>query len=73
MEDMMKEVLPSLEGATPEELAHAIFDVLDEMALCKIDRREFDLIEFHVDMTAAKVDLESSPIMKQLRAQCERS
>lgn len=52
---------------------NAIFDVLDEMALCKIDRREFDLIEFHVDMTAAKVDLESSPIMKQLRAQCERS
>ena len=29
MEEMMKEQLPSLENATPEELAHAIFDVLD--------------------------------------------
>lgn len=29
MEDMIKEQLPSLAGATPEELAHAIFDVLD--------------------------------------------
>ncbi|MBO5295768.1 MAG: ribosome silencing factor [Clostridia bacterium] len=26
---MIKEQLPSLAGATPEELAHAIFDVLD--------------------------------------------
>ncbi len=29
MEEMLNEQLPSLEGATPEELAHAIFDVLD--------------------------------------------
>ena len=29
MEDMIKEQLPSLVGASPEELAHAIFDVLD--------------------------------------------
>ena len=29
MEEMMQERLPSLAGATPEELAHAIFDVLD--------------------------------------------
>ena len=36
MEDMMKEVLPSLEGATPEELAHAIFDVLDAKKAQKI-------------------------------------
>ena len=29
MEEMMQEQLPSLKNATPEELAHAIFDVLD--------------------------------------------
>lgn len=29
MEEMMQEKLPSLKDATPEELAHAIFDVLD--------------------------------------------
>ena len=29
MEEIMKEALPTLKGATPEELAHAIFDVLD--------------------------------------------
>ncbi|MBQ9783918.1 MAG: ribosome silencing factor [Clostridia bacterium] len=29
MEELIKEQLPSLAGATPEELAHAIFDVLD--------------------------------------------
>ncbi len=29
MEEMLQEQLPSLDGATPEELAHAIFDVLD--------------------------------------------
>ena len=29
MEEMKTEELPSLAGATPEELAHAIFDVLD--------------------------------------------
>lgn len=29
MEEIMQEKLPSLVGATPEELAHAIFDVLD--------------------------------------------
>ncbi len=29
MEEMMQEQLPSLENATPEDLAHAIFDVLD--------------------------------------------
>ena len=29
MEEMIQEKLPSLANATPEELAHAIFDVLD--------------------------------------------
>ena len=29
MEEMLNEQLPSLQNATPEELAHAIFDVLD--------------------------------------------
>ncbi len=29
MEEMVTQKLPSLEGASPEELAHAIFDVLD--------------------------------------------
>ena len=29
MEEMLEQTLPSLEGAAPEELAHAIFDVLD--------------------------------------------
>ena len=29
MEEMLNQQLPSLEGAAPEELAHAIFDVLD--------------------------------------------
>ena len=29
MEEMLQSSLPSLEDATPEELAHAIFDVLD--------------------------------------------
>ena len=29
MEEMMQEKLPSLADATPEELAHAIFDILD--------------------------------------------
>jgi len=29
MEEMMQEKLPTLENATPEELAHAIFDILD--------------------------------------------
>lgn len=30
MEETMNQALPSLENATPEEVAHAIFDVLDE-------------------------------------------
>lgn len=30
MEELVKEALPSLKKATPLELAHAIFDVLDE-------------------------------------------
>ena len=30
MEETMKQALPSLEGAPSEELAHAVFDVLDE-------------------------------------------
>ena len=50
-----------------------ILDVLHEMALCKIQYHEFDLIEFHVDMSAARVDLESSPFLRRLRAQCEQS
>ena len=29
MEEMLNQQMPSLEGAAPEELAHAIFDVLD--------------------------------------------
>jgi len=29
MEEMMEQALPSLKGASPEELAHAIFDLLD--------------------------------------------
>ena len=29
MEEMTQEYLPSLQGASPEQLAHAIFDVLD--------------------------------------------
>ena len=29
MDEMMQEKLPSLANATPEELAHAIFDILD--------------------------------------------
>ena len=29
MEEMMEQALPSLKGASAEELAHAIFDVLD--------------------------------------------
>ena len=29
MEEMLEQSLPSLQDATPEELAHAIFDVLD--------------------------------------------
>ena len=30
MEETMNQAPPSLENATPEELAHAVFDVLDE-------------------------------------------
>ena len=30
MEETLNQALPSLENATPEELAHAVFDVLDE-------------------------------------------
>lgn len=29
MEEIVKQQLPTLENATPEELAHAVFDVLD--------------------------------------------
>lgn len=29
MEELVKQQLPTLENATPEELAHAVFDVLD--------------------------------------------
>lgn len=47
-----------------------ILDVLDEMKLCSIQYHEFDLIEFHVDLSAPKVDLESSPILCRLKAQC---
>lgn len=36
MEEMMTNTLPSLDGATPEELAHAIFDVLDAKKAQKI-------------------------------------
>ena len=48
-----------------------ILDILDEMGLCNIRYHEFDLIEFHVNMSAAKVDLESSPLLLRLRRQCE--
>lgn len=47
-----------------------ILDVLNEMKLCKIEYREFDLVEFNVDLSAAKVDLESSPLLCRLRQQC---
>lgn len=36
MEEIMKEVYPSLEGADPKTLAHAIFDVLDAKKAQKI-------------------------------------
>jgi ribosome-associated protein len=36
MEEMMQEKLPSLKGASPEELAHAIFDILDAKKAQKI-------------------------------------
>lgn len=49
-----------------------ILDVLNEMALCNIKRGKFDLIEFQVDTSAARVDLESSPLLQQLRKQCEQ-
>ncbi len=47
-----------------------ILDVLDEMKLCDIQRDAFDTIEFHVDMTASKVDLESSALLRRLRSVC---
>ena len=47
-----------------------ILDVLHEMKLCEIRRQAFDLIEFHVDLSAAKVDLESSPLLCRLKRQC---
>ena len=48
-----------------------ILDVLDEMELCKIEHREGDVIEFHVNLKATRVDLESSPLLLRLRGQCE--
>ena len=36
MEEMLEQRLPSLEGAAPEELAHAIFDILDAKKAQKI-------------------------------------
>lgn len=36
MEEMMMETFPSLVDATPEELAHAIFDILDAKKAQKI-------------------------------------
>ncbi len=48
-----------------------ILDVLDEMALCKICRLDEKLIEFHVDMSAARVNLDSSPLLLRLRAGCK--
>ena len=36
MEEMMQEKLPSLRGASPVELAHAIFDILDAKKAQKI-------------------------------------
>ena len=47
-----------------------ILDVLNEMKLCRIQYHEFDLIEFHVDLCAAKVDLESAPTLCRLKKQC---
>ena len=46
-----------------------ILDVLKEMKLCDIQPREFDLIEFHVDLSAPKVDLASSPLLCRLKEQ----
>lgn len=49
-----------------------VLDILKEMSLCTVDFREFDLIEFHVDLAAGRVDLESSPLLKRLRTQREK-
>ena len=51
---------------------YAPIDILKEMSLCTVDFREFDLIEFHVDLAAGRVDLESSPLLKRLRTQREK-
>ena len=47
-----------------------VLDVLDELKLCHIQYHEPDLIEFRVDLSAPKVDLESAPTLCRLREQC---
>lgn len=73
--EMGKKQLLSMVRSVPSvKMNHAklriILDVLDEMNLCKVTHREFDLIEFEVNLSAAKVDLESSPLLGRLRQQC---
>jgi single-stranded-DNA-specific exonuclease len=70
----MKQLFSAVRSVPSVKMNHVklriILDVLDEMKLCKIAHREFDLIEFEVDLSAAKVDLESSPLLCRLRQQC---
>ena len=47
-----------------------ILDVLNEMKLCSVIYREFDLVEFEVNLSAAKVDLESAPLLRRLKSHC---
>ncbi len=69
-----KQLLSIVKGASAGGInrikLRVILDVLDEMKLCHIQYHEFDLIEFHVDLSAPKVDLESSPILCRLKSQC---
>ena len=69
-----KQLLSMARSAPSVKMNHIklriILDVLDEMNLCKVIHREFDLIEFDVNLSAAKVDLESSPLLCRLRRQC---
>lgn len=70
-----KQLFSLVKGVPTTDFNHVklriVLDVLDEMKLCRIQYHEFDLIEFHVDLSAAKVDLDSSPILRRLREQCK--
>lgn len=69
-----KQLFSAVRSAPSVRMNHVklrvILDVLNEMKLCRIVHREFDLIEFEVDLSAAKVDLERSPLLCRLRQQC---